>query len=76
MVSVFEKYGSIYPTIVLAVVSIGFVIAELGHFLVGVTSKAMAIDLHYGDIACQLNNTDFHLHELPNKCHTANDRNT
>lgn len=76
MVKLFEKFDFLYPSYVLAIVSIGYVVAELGHFLIGVTSKAVAIDLHYGDIACQLNNTDLHLHQLPMLCHHANDSET
>lgn len=76
MANLFEKYQYLYPSIVLAVVSIGFVIAELGHFLIGVTSKAMATDLHYGDIACQLNNTNLHENDLPMPCSTANNSET
>ena len=39
---------------------------------VGVTSKATAIDLHYGDIVCQLNSTKLALIDLPIQCETAN----
>lgn len=43
-------------------------------FIVGVTSKAQAQDLHYGDIACQFtHNVSFHLNQLPIKCDVAND---
>lgn len=76
MATLFERFSTAYPIIVLAIVSIGFVVSELGHFLIGVTSKAIAIDLHYGDIACQFNSTKLRLHELPALCHTANDSDT
>ncbi|KAB0790978.1 hypothetical protein PPYR_02778 [Photinus pyralis] len=71
-----ERLSFLYQPYVLAVVSIGYVMGELGHYLIGVTSKAIAMDLHYGDIACQLNNTNYHLSELPDLCHTANNSET
>lgn len=45
--------------------------AELGHFLIGVTSKATAQDLHYGDISCQLNLSDVLIADLPQVCENA-----
>ncbi|XP_067015367.1 probable sulfoacetate transporter SauU [Anabrus simplex] len=72
MLPVLEKLRFLYPTYVLAVVSIGYVVGELGHYLIGVTSKVMAIDMHYGDIACQLNSTELSLAELPVQCGEAN----
>lgn len=39
----------------------------------GVTSKATAIDLHYGDITCQFNSTTLSLADIPEQkqCETA-----
>lgn len=71
-----EKLSSFYPSYALAVVSIGYVLGELGHYLIGVTSKDMAIDLHFGDVACQLNSTEYYLSELPYLCSSANDSET
>lgn len=48
MLELREKLAFLYPTYVLAIVSIGYVLGELGHYLIGVTSKAIATDLHYG----------------------------
>lgn len=45
----------LYKPWVLLLVTCGYIVAELGHFLIGVTSRATARDLHYGDKACQLN---------------------
>ncbi|KAL3272564.1 hypothetical protein HHI36_014034 [Cryptolaemus montrouzieri] len=70
--TIFEKFPMMYAYYVLAIVSIGYVLGELGHYLIGATSKAIATDLHYGDIACQLNSTDFLLSELPIQCSDAN----
>ncbi|XP_050302202.1 cis,cis-muconate transport protein [Anthonomus grandis grandis] len=76
MLRIRKKLASLYPAYVLAIVSIGYVLGELGHYMIGVTSKAIAMDLHYGDIACQLNSTDYYLSELPVVCSDANDSDT
>ncbi|XP_045478434.1 probable sugar efflux transporter [Harmonia axyridis] len=70
--TIFEKFPLAYPYYVLALVSVGYVLGELGHYLIGATSKAVATDLHYGDVACQLNSTEFHLNALPVQCSSAN----
>ncbi|XP_017786759.1 PREDICTED: putative metabolite transport protein HI_1104 [Nicrophorus vespilloides] len=71
-----EKLSFLYQPYVLFVVSIGYVLGELGHYLIGVTSKRIAIDLHYGDITCQLNTTEYHLNQLPVQCGSANNSDT
>ncbi|CAH1968641.1 unnamed protein product [Acanthoscelides obtectus] len=76
MLELTRKLEFLYPTYVLAIVSIGYICGELGHYLIGVTSKAVAQDLHYGDISCQLNLTDVYLSDLPIQCNTANDSET
>ncbi|KAF2885090.1 hypothetical protein ILUMI_21093 [Ignelater luminosus] len=76
MLQLSEKLSFLYQPYVLGIVSLGYVLGELGHYLIGVTSKAIAMDLHYGDIACQLNSTDFYLSELPVLCETANNSET
>ncbi|XP_026470837.1 uncharacterized protein LOC113375103 [Ctenocephalides felis] len=67
-----EKLSFLYSTYVLAVVTIGYVLGELGHYLIGVTSKQTAIEIGYGDHACQQNNTDLERHILPVQCAAAN----
>ncbi|XP_043478293.1 putative metabolite transport protein HI_1104 isoform X2 [Leptopilina heterotoma] len=67
-----ERLRFLYKPYALAIVSIGYVLGELGHYLIGVTSKATAEDLHYGDISCQLNSTEFSLVDLPVQCEAAN----
>ncbi|XP_024892344.1 uncharacterized protein LOC112467778 isoform X1 [Temnothorax curvispinosus] len=69
--SVMQKLSFLYKPYALAIVSLGYVLAELGHFLIGVTSKAIAEVLHYGDIACQFNSTTLTVAELPVKCEVA-----
>nr|XP_003700242.1 PREDICTED: uncharacterized protein LOC100883649 [Megachile rotundata]XP_012153732.1 PREDICTED: uncharacterized protein LOC100883649 [Megachile rotundata]XP_012153733.1 PREDICTED: uncharacterized protein LOC100883649 [Megachile rotundata]XP_012153734.1 PREDICTED: uncharacterized protein LOC100883649 [Megachile rotundata] len=66
-----QKVRFLYKPYALAIVSIGYVLGELGHYLIGVTSKATAEDLHYGDISCQLNSTRYSLAELPVQCEEA-----
>lgn len=76
MLPLLSKLKHFYSSYVLAIVSIGYVLGELGHYLIGVTSKAIAIDLHYGDIACQLNSSEFYLSQLPTQCTDANNSET
>ncbi|KAG7205141.1 hypothetical protein KM043_005510 [Ampulex compressa] len=69
--TVLGKLRHYYKSYALAIVSIGYVIGELGHYLIGVTSKATAEDLHYGDKSCQLNSTELSLAEVPVQCEAA-----
>ncbi|XP_012055845.1 PREDICTED: LOW QUALITY PROTEIN: uncharacterized protein LOC105618925 [Atta cephalotes] len=69
--SIMQQFAFLYKPYALALMSIGYIIAELGHFLIGVTSKAVAEDLHYGDISCQFNSTTLTMAELPMPCETA-----
>lgn len=68
-----EKFGFLYKSWVLGVLTVGYILGELGHYLIGVTSKQTAIDLDYGDHACQLNVSIFHRSELPTQCNTIMD---
>lgn len=68
MIPVFKKLGFLYDSYVLGILTIGYILGELGHYLIGVTSKQTAIELDYGDHACQLNSTIFTRHELPTQC--------
>lgn len=70
--SLIEKLRGFYKWYVLGLVSVGYILGELGHYLIGTTSKVTAIDLHYGDIACQLNVTHLRLDQLPVACEKAN----
>lgn len=54
MHSYIKKLGFLYKTYVLCILTLGYLTSEMGHFLIGVTSKATARDVHYGDIKCQL----------------------
>ncbi|KAL1114880.1 hypothetical protein AAG570_007704 [Ranatra chinensis] len=60
MIPVLKKLTGLYNWYVLVILTLGYLTAELGHFLIGVTSKDTAIDVPYGDITCQLNKTEPH----------------
>ncbi|XP_044738193.1 putative metabolite transport protein HI_1104 [Chrysoperla carnea] len=70
------KLAFLYPPYILAVLCSVYILAELGHFLIGASSKATAIDLHYGDISCQLNTTAIEIKYLPVRCDKANNSET
>ncbi|XP_014480060.1 PREDICTED: D-xylose-proton symporter [Dinoponera quadriceps] len=69
--SMVQKLAFLYKPYALAMVSVGYVLGELGHYLIGITSKAVAEDLHYGDISCQFNSTTLSLVDLPVQCEVA-----
>ncbi|XP_014236282.1 uncharacterized protein LOC106658713 isoform X2 [Trichogramma pretiosum] len=71
-----QKLNLFYKPYAVAIVTLGYVLGELGHYLIGVTSKATAIDLQYGDITCQFNSTTLSTIELPVQCETANNSET
>lgn len=72
MIPVLAKLSALYKWYVLAILTLGYLTAELGHFLIGVTSKATAIDVQYGDITCQLNKTEPHFNlTLNDMCNMA-----
>ncbi|EGI65719.1 PREDICTED: uncharacterized protein LOC105145878 isoform X2 [Acromyrmex echinatior] len=68
---IMQKSAFLYKPYALALMSVGYIVAELGHFLIGVTSKAVAENLHYGDISCQFNSTTLTVAELPVPCESA-----
>lgn len=68
MVPIFKKLGFLYNSYVLAILTIGYILGELGHYLIGVTSKQTAIELDYGNHACQQNDTTYTRHEIPVQC--------
>ncbi|KAF4527156.1 hypothetical protein B566_EDAN007200 [Ephemera danica] len=74
MRSLGEMLRKLYKPYVLFIVTAGYVVGELGHYLIGVTSRQTARDLHYGDKACQLNTSAGYTHaEIPLPCGAAND---
>jgi len=75
MIGLKQKLRFLYNGYVLAVLTLGYLSAELGHFLIGVTSKATARDVHYGDLKCQLNKTKPHFNfTLLDKCNSATEQ--
>lgn len=63
-----EKLNIFYNSYVLTIITVGYVAGELGHYLIGITSKQTAIDLDYGDHACQQNSTLIRSSQLPVQC--------
>lgn len=68
MLPIFKKLGFLYNSYVLGVLTVGYILGELGHYLIGVTSKQTAIELDYGDHACQHNNSAFDRWVIPQQC--------
>ncbi|KAI4454985.1 spinster [Holotrichia oblita] len=68
----FQKLNFLYEPYALGIICIGYIMGELGHYLIGVTSKAIAMDLHYGDISCQLNSTIYEITGVKKECRSAN----
>ncbi|KAJ2942912.1 hypothetical protein O0L34_g15100 [Tuta absoluta] len=70
---IWAKFSAYYNWYVLGLVSVGYILGELGHYLIGTTSKVTAEDLHYGDKACMFN-TSLHytLAQLPTVCEKVN----
>lgn len=62
------KFEGLKKAYILGILTICYIVGELGHYLIGVTSRATARDIDYGDHACQLNDTSFEKHELPTQC--------
>lgn len=72
MIGFVKKLTGLYSWYVLVILTLGYLTAELGHFLIGVTSKDTAMDVPYGDIACQLNKTEPHFNlTLSTLCSSA-----
>ncbi|KAJ8713126.1 hypothetical protein PYW08_008430 [Mythimna loreyi] len=69
---IWTKLQGFYKWYVLGLVSIGYILGELGHYLIGTTSKVTAEDLHYGDKSCMLNLTHISLSDLPVVCEKVN----
>lgn len=52
----------------LTVLALIYLVGELGHYLIGVISRPVAQDLHYGEIGCianpKIENTHFGICEI------------
>lgn len=68
MIGVNSKFESFKKAYILFILTIGYIVGELGHYLIGVTSRATARDIDYGDHACQLNLTTIEKKDLPAQC--------
>lgn len=63
-----EKFGAFKNVYILAILTLCYIVGELGHYLIGITSRATARDIDYGDHACQLNDTTLKRSEMPTQC--------
>lgn len=70
MLGVSDKFEGLKKAYILAILTVCYILGELGHYLIGVTSRATARDIHYGDHACLLNVTTFETNEVPTQCDT------
>lgn len=68
MIGVGDKLAGFKKAYILFILTICYIVGELGHYLIGVTSRATARDIDYGDHACQLNRTDIEKSALPTQC--------
>lgn len=68
-----EKLEKFKKPYILFILTLCYILGELGHYLIGVTSKATAIDIDYGDHACQQNHTDFDKKDLITQCEEITD---
>lgn len=68
MIGLGDKLEGLKKAYILGILTICYIVGELGHYLIGVTSRATARDIHYGDHACQLNVTNIEKNEMPTQC--------
>jgi hypothetical protein len=68
MIDVRNKLAFLAKPYILGILTVCYIVGELGHYLIGVTSKATAIDINYGDRACQLFNTSIDERSFELKC--------
>ena len=73
MIGVEDKFAKLKKAYILGILTVCYILGELGHYLIGVTSRATARDVDYGDHSCQLNNTSFEKNDLPTQCGSITD---
>ena len=56
-----------WNTIILSLLTLAYIIGEIAHFLIGVVTRDMARDIHYGSMKCYDNETLSHNDSLT-KC--------
>lgn len=59
-------------TYLLILMSLGYIVGELAHFLINTTSRAVARDIHYGDKSCYFN-TSFPVEDGQASCGSFKD---
>lgn len=68
MIDLSDKFEGLKKAYILGILTLCYIVGELGHYLIGVTSRPTARDINYGDHACQLNDTRFEISEMPTQC--------
>lgn len=68
MIGVGGKYEGLKKAYILGILTVCYIVGELGHYLIGVTSRATARDIDYGDHSCQQNDTSLEKGQLPTQC--------
>lgn len=68
MLGLGDKLEGLKKAYILGILTVCYIVGELGHYLIGVTSRATARDIDYGDHACQLNVTHLEKHQMPTQC--------
>jgi hypothetical protein len=68
MLGLGDKLEGLKKAYILGILTLCYIVGELGHYLIGVTSRATARDIDYGDHACQLNDTTLEKHQIQTKC--------
>jgi hypothetical protein len=68
MIGMGDRFEGLKKGYILFILTICYIIGELGHYLIGVTSRATAKDVNYGDHACQLTNTSFNEDKFITRC--------
>lgn len=68
MIGLGDKLEGLKKAYILGILTVCYIVGELGHYLIGVTSRATARDIDYGDHACQLNDTTLEKNQIQTQC--------
>lgn len=70
MIGVGDRFEGLKKAYILGILTVCYIVGELGHYLIGVTSRATAKDVDYGDHACLLHDTSFSEDKVATRCET------
>ncbi|CAG9805715.1 unnamed protein product [Chironomus riparius] len=74
MIGLGDKFEGLKKAYILGILTVCYIVGELGHYLIGVTSRATAREISYGDHACQLNDTTLGKDDMPEQCEDISDQ--